>query len=315
MNMEMVAVYPVPIHLVFIQHDQIKDTLARQNHLPLLIKCASEPSLHVGLVLQLSLEILWAITFNERAAQTLRNAHQDFLSYVEANYINSCEEGVKAAAEGILWKLETESVTKSKIKKQNSMNSSDEKYDIMISYSHANKDLCFKVHESLVQSNFRVWLDLQNMYGSTLQSMASAIECSEIVLICMSNPYKQSAYCRSEAEYAYARQRHIIPLVLEKKYRPDGWLGFICGSRMYVDFTKTDFEQAFDKLIKQIQFHRQKPTQSAPQRKKQLMHDDGSSSPSNPKKDNNTEQSSKDIIQVRILVSIQISSYNNGNAA
>ncbi len=91
--------------------------------------------------------------------------------------------------------------------------------------------------------------------------------------------YKQSAYCQSEAEYAYARQQHIIPLVMEKQYRPDGWLGFICASKMYVDFTKTDFEQAFQKLISQIQLHNRRISSTMKDEKNEPMaHDDGSSS-------------------------------------
>jgi hypothetical protein len=113
------------------------------------------------------------------------------------------------------------------------------------------------------------------MYGSTLQSMAQAIESSDMILICMSNPYKQSAYCRSEAEYAYTRQRHIIPLIMEKKYRPDGWLGFICASKMYVDFTKNDFEQAFQKLIAQIQLYQRQIPSSSTSKNEPLIHTDG----------------------------------------
>ncbi|CAF1234585.1 unnamed protein product [Adineta steineri] len=47
--------------------------------------------------------------------------------------------------------------------------------------------------------------------------MATAVELSDVIFICMSDPYKQSTYYRSDAEYAYTRQRHIIPLVMEKK--------------------------------------------------------------------------------------------------
>jgi male-specific lethal 1 len=185
--------------------------------------------------------------------------------YLKTILINSDDQGVQAAAKGILWKLENESII---------TNLSNEKYDIMISYSHSNKDLCHQVYQNLIQSKYRVWLDFENMYGSTLQSMAEAIESSDMILICMSNPYKQSAYCRSEAEYAYTRQRHIIPLIMEKKYRPDGWLGFICASKMYVDFTKSDFEQAFQKLIAQIQLYQRQIPSDSTSKNESLTHTD-----------------------------------------
>jgi hypothetical protein len=87
----------------------------------------------------------------------------------------------------------------------------------MISYTHSNKNLSYQIHQSLIKSKYRIWLDFEKMFESTLQSMAQVIESSDIILLCMSHSYKQSAYCQSESEYAYARQRHIIPLVMKKK--------------------------------------------------------------------------------------------------
>ncbi len=229
------------------------------------------------------MEIIWSLIFNNEIHKILIEEYDNFIIYLKTVLINSNEQGVQAAAKGILWKLENESIIKKQILDKNENKISDENYDIMISYSHSNKDLCHQVHQTLIKLNYRVWLDFENMYGSTLQSMAQAIESSTIILICMSNPYKQSAYCRSEAEYAFTRQRHIIPLVMEKKYRPDGWLGFICASKMYVDFTKTDFEQAFQKLISQIQLHERHipPTSSSTtkyENNESLTHDNGKTS-------------------------------------
>ena len=204
------------------------------------------------------MEIIWALIFHHKLRRLLLDNYEDFRIYLKEILINSNEQGVQAAAKGILWQLESHAnITKTPEQLQSIETVPELKYDLMISYSHANKDLCYQIHQSLLKNNFRVWLDFDNMYGSTLQSMATAIESSEIVVICMSNPYKQSAYCRSEAEYAYTRQRKIIPLVMEKKYRPDGWLGFICASKLYVDFTKMDFDTALQKLLAQIQLHRE----------------------------------------------------------
>jgi hypothetical protein len=52
----------------------------------------------------------------------------------------------------------------------------------------------------------------------------------------MSDTYKRSANCQSEAEYAFNRKKHIVPIKMKKDYTPDGWLGFILGTRMYIDF-------------------------------------------------------------------------------
>ncbi|CAF3473062.1 unnamed protein product [Rotaria sp. Silwood1] len=279
----------------FIQHDEIKEEIARQNYLSLLIRCVTQKDLHVGLVLQISLEIIWLLTFNNQIYEMLINNYESIFIYLKNILINSKEEGVQAAAKGILWKLENESNLKKTLVDIHENNTDDNKYDIMISYSHYNRDVCHQIYRNLIDLKYTVWLDLENMYGSTFQSMAQAIETSDIILICMSNPYKQSAYCRSEAEYAYTRQRLIIPLVMEKKYRPDGWLGFICASKLYVDFTKTDFEQAFQKLISQIQLHRQQTLSSSMKKYEQktpLTHD-GVIKPEIETHTNNIEQNSQ----------------------
>jgi hypothetical protein len=38
-------------------------------------------------------------------------------------------------------------------------------YDIMISYCHSDKELTYKIHQFLIDQGFKVWLDLDNMYG------------------------------------------------------------------------------------------------------------------------------------------------------
>lgn len=39
----------------------------------------------------------------------------------------------------------------------------------------------------------------------------------------MTEKYKQSTNCRAEAEYAFQLGRPIIPLIMQKDYKPDGW--------------------------------------------------------------------------------------------
>ena len=43
----------------------------------------------------------------------------------------------------------------------------------------------------------KVWMDVDNMAGSTLQAMAEAIENADIVLLCYSQKYKISPNCRA----------------------------------------------------------------------------------------------------------------------
>jgi hypothetical protein len=38
-------------------------------------------------------------------------------------------------------------------------------YDIMISYCHADNELTYQIHRFLLDEGFKVWIDLDNMYG------------------------------------------------------------------------------------------------------------------------------------------------------
>ena len=74
----------------------------------------------------------------------------------------------------------------------------------------------------------------------------------------MSETYKRSANCQSEAEYAFNRKKHIVPIKMKKDYVPDGWLGFILGTRMYIDFGTYDFDKAIQSLENEIRLQKKK---------------------------------------------------------
>ena len=74
---------------------------------------------------------------------------------------------------------------------------------VMISYQWDNQEVLIEVKNRLQASGYRVWMDLEQMGGSTLEAMAKAVEDSSVILVCVSKKYKESPNCRSEAEYAY----------------------------------------------------------------------------------------------------------------
>ena len=54
-----------------------------------------------------------------------------------------------------------------------------------------------------------------------------------------------------EAEYAYARRKKIIPLMMEENYKPDGWLGILLGTKLWMNF-KRDPYKGIQELLKEI---------------------------------------------------------------
>jgi TIR domain len=117
-------------------------------------------------------------------------------------------------------------------------NKDDERGHLMLSYSWSEQPLVVAVKQELSHLGYKVWLDLIEMRGSTLEAMADAVEKASAVIIFCSQKYRQSPNCRSEAEYAFKLRKQIIPVMTQEGYTPDGWLGIIIGSRLYFDLSQ-----------------------------------------------------------------------------
>ena len=42
----------------------------------------------------------------------------------------------------------------------------------------------------------------------------------------------ESANCRLELQYGHQQDVPMVPLMMEKGYRPNGWLGLLLGTRL-----------------------------------------------------------------------------------
>ena len=116
-----------------------------------------------------------------------------------------------------------------------------------------SRELCLKIKENLEKSFYKIWIDVNEIHGSSLDSMAKAVESSEYILICITERYRQSLYCQAEAQYAFRLNKKIIPLIMQKGYHQvDGWLGIIIGDKIFVDFSKYELEDCVNRLKKQL---------------------------------------------------------------
>jgi hypothetical protein len=194
----------------------------------------------------IAFDIIWALSFNQGIQQQLRS-NAAFAAKL-AHFAKECDDKqMSRIIHGILWNLEInhQSRPTSYIIKEKS-------FDIMISYSHKDKELCKEIYDELMKADYRVWIDFDQMHGNIMDAMAQAIEQSKTVIICMSEEYRKSNYCRAEAHYAFQRQRKIVPVLLQKHYKPDGWLLFLIGQLLYVDFNKHEFSRAMAMLFNEL---------------------------------------------------------------
>ena len=132
----------------------------------------------------------------------------------------------------------------------------DKNDHIMISYNTASRESCLKIKAQLEESGFKVWIDVNDLHGSSFDAMAKAVENSILVLVCITEKYRQSINCQAEAEYAFRLKKKIIPVIFEKGYENvKGWLGLIIGDKIFVNFTKYSFDESIRRLKNEIAYY------------------------------------------------------------
>ena len=93
-------------------------------------------------------------------------------------------------------------------------------YDIFISYNWAIKKLVKELYIFLTSSlNYKVWLDEKELNAGSsplTAELASAIKHSKVFLSCITSDYCKSYNCNLEVEYASAKKKPMIFLMVEK---------------------------------------------------------------------------------------------------
>ena len=213
-----------------------------------------------------TLELLAQLTFNEKIKQSINESkkyEKIFFALMEKNPNQLANETDKLVYSGMLkvieqiqWNLNTENRKSNlndsyKVISQNQP--SNNQRHIMISYNSASRELCVKIKKELESMGHKVWIDIEKISGSSLESMANAVENSFCVLMCVTEKYRQSINCQAEAQYAFRENKPIIPLIMQQGYEnPKGWLGFIMGTKIYVNFIKYNFEECIKRLKHEI---------------------------------------------------------------
>ena len=88
---------------------------------------------------------------------------------------------------------------------------------------------------------------------ATVDAMAEAVENAAVFVLCFSEYYKASPNCRAEAMYAFRLKKNIVPVRVQERYIPDGWLGFLIGTELYYDISDEDYlELNVNKLAREI---------------------------------------------------------------
>jgi hypothetical protein len=92
-------------------------------------------------------------------------------------------------------------------------------YDVFISYNWSIKTQVRQLCQVLTSLNYKVWMDEKelNAGNSPLTTeLAMAIKNSKVILSCITKDYCKSFNCNLEVEYASAKKKQMIVLMIER---------------------------------------------------------------------------------------------------
>ena len=92
-------------------------------------------------------------------------------------------------------------------------------FDVFISYNWAIKEQVRKLYQVLTSLNYKVWMDEAELSAGSnalTSELATAIKNSKVILSCITTDYCKSFKCNLELEYASAKKKQIITLMIER---------------------------------------------------------------------------------------------------
>lgn len=110
---------------------------------------------------------------------------------------------------------------------------------VLLSYEARQESNANLVRAELENLGYRVWMGtwVSDQQASSLEEMAAGVEAADVVVTLLSKKYKESQLCRTTAEYSFQCKKRIVPVYLESKYQPTGWLGALLGTKLYFNLS------------------------------------------------------------------------------
>ncbi|XP_052089371.1 uncharacterized protein LOC127726075 [Mytilus californianus] len=234
------------------RNDNNKRTVVQHGAVPLLVKISDSGNIEEQ---REAVRAIWTLSFDEKNRTEMIETEKWKVIETLEKMSQSSDQTVKRISNKALWTItDHQKSLQTRIGGlQDGKPIGNANRHIMISYNWGHQPMVKQIRDSLRNSGIKVWMDVDDMQGSTLQAMAKAVEQADIVLVCYSFKYKNSDNCRAEAEYAFQLKKKIIPLKMEMNYKADGWLGLIIGAKLFYDFSgKYPFEKKTNELIREI---------------------------------------------------------------
>ncbi len=92
-------------------------------------------------------------------------------------------------------------------------------FDVIISYNWGIKAQVKKLYVILTSLNYKVWMDERELNAGSsplTAELATAIKNSKVILSCITKDYCKSYNCNLEVEYASAKKKQMVVLMIEE---------------------------------------------------------------------------------------------------
>ncbi|XP_033748376.1 uncharacterized protein LOC117333269 [Pecten maximus] len=137
--------------------------------------------------------------------------------------------------------------------------SSDGPKDVMISYSHQDKEIMAKLRERLEDNGITVWVDVAGLQAGVdfLGKIGQAILDAKLFISLLSTSSVKSKYCQDEVALAYVSQKAIFPFAIHSQQEVYGCMGTgmklqLSGIEWTFSLQSETFEDDFAELLSRL---------------------------------------------------------------
>ena len=126
---------------------------------------------------------------------------------------------------------------------------------IFISYSHQTTKRAMQLRDMLRDRELPVWIDSEAIRGNTIEAMVLGLNDARLVIMCLSDGYRQSDFCKREAEYTVLKKKPFQPVILQEGFRMENdWLCFVVGLQNWIDLSGDhQFQTNKNQFIEHVQ--------------------------------------------------------------
>ena len=125
---------------------------------------------------------------------------------------------------------------------------------IFISYSHQTTKRAMQLRDMLRDRGLPVWFDAEAIRGNSIEAMVLGLNDARLVIMCLSDGYRQSDFCKREAEYTVLKKKPFQPVILQEGFRMENdWLCFVVGLQNWIDLSGDhQFQTNKDQFVEHV---------------------------------------------------------------